>query len=348
MQFIGTGVLTIDIVQLCNAEFEPEQSVAFYAAGGTIANVLAYLSVLNASAQCLVIGAIGDDDLGSAALTDLSSFGVRCDFVERLAVSSRRIMHLISRSHRHLFSTRCTWCQRVFPRFPRYSPPSAWNQVNFRPQRAVLLIDRITEFAAKLARELAPAAAVVFEPTRVANDDDVLRELVRVARIVKFAADIPDRDRLVMAFDQEPHVGWKLLVETHGSDGISIRTQDKQISIRIHGVPSVDVLDEAGAGDACTAGFLTALGASLLDTKLPSPHLIDEAARRAQALGAITCAFYGAKGPLYALSAGELRRRVDETLLANRVFDVRPASLPPAMSVPAAVPNACRICRLPL
>src|SRR5205823_6292394 len=119
MMVLGAGLVTADIVQLANGDWEPTSDRPSYAAGGTVCNVLCHLA--RTGWHCELIGGVGNDTLGHLVLDDLDHFRVGLRAVRVIdGKPTRRIGQLVSLDRTkfglHRFFTRCGACRREIGR----------------------------------------------------------------------------------------------------------------------------------------------------------------------------------------------------------------------------------------
>ena len=90
MMVLGAGLVTADIVQLANGEWEPISDHPSYASGGTVCNILSHLA--RTGWHCELIGGVGNDTLGTLVLDDLGHFRVGQVQRLRLVVLHRSVI----------------------------------------------------------------------------------------------------------------------------------------------------------------------------------------------------------------------------------------------------------------
>ncbi len=230
--------------------------------GGSAANVSVALAQLGCSAHFL--GAVGDDDRGSAAIERLRDVGVEThvQLVETASTTTKYI--LVDRDGQvallgtdganELFSARD---------LPEETLSSA---------TAIHLTGQNPETAAALAREATDEDVTVsFDPGRRVADRDY--------------SDALESSDILFVTDREADavgIDVPVTVTKHGADGATVRTPDETVS---H--PGYDIgaaTDTTGAGDAFAAGFLSVW----LDT--PDP---ERALSIANACGALAASAVG-------------------------------------------------------
>ena len=71
--------------------------------------------------------------------------------------------------------------------------------------------------------------------------------------------------------------------------------------------PVVDMVDEAGAGDWCTAGIISALGQKGATTFWQTePQQLEQALMLGQAMAAVNCNFPSARGAMYSIALPDM------------------------------------------
>ena len=352
---IGAGFLTVDVIQLCRSDWEPINRRPVYASGGTMSNILSYLSVFGW--KCGILGAVGEDSLGKVVRADLEQYGIDIAGLYRSnASSTRRILHRIAtegdRLGEHRFDTTCFGCGRRFPAFPDLKPE--WFDVHISRmlrQPAILLVDRANDMTIRLAeRVTSSGGTVVFEPGYLPRRRDAPVRLMKYVSLLKYSEDLRDGVESVLEEVGTNAARMALRVETRGRRGARIMRGNREI--RLTTTPMVNPIDSGGAGDAFMAGLLTGIGVEGLHSldSVDDKHL-EDAVQRGQALGALACLFYGAKGLLHEWS-GDLDK------IENAIEEVAAFGIPPSdfahtsvlrgerLSGRAPRQGECRVCRL--
>lgn len=295
---VGAGLVVLDRV------LGADGGTAEYA-GGTCGNVLTILAWFGW--RSTPVATVGDDVRGKRLLEDLRHWGVDVSLVDMgktiaTPVIVERITKRPDGEARHSFSLRCPVCGTWFarPRFP--DAGAAARAASAVPEASVYFFDRVSRGTVALARYYRDAGAlVVFEPTR-AESGRLFNEALTLAHVVKYSqqriltplcADVP------------------LEVQTLGAEGLRFRVRGRKKSGRWSELPALRadrVLDTAGSGDWCTAGFLAAAGArgAASFSSLPVGE-VATALRHGQALAAINCKFEAARGAMYALTVASVR-----------------------------------------
>lgn len=152
-------------------------------------------------------------------------------------------------------------------------------------------------------------ALVIFEPSSM-GDEKQLRKAVDLSHVVKYS-----HERLSSLSESLGNAFIPLEIETQGRGGLRYRwNRSPKDTTQWKFMPAYEILqpiDEAGSGDWCTAGIIDVLGhlgpRSLAED---TSSAIEQALKIGQALAAINCRFLGARGAMYNLSCGVIRRAV--------------------------------------
>jgi fructokinase len=299
---VGCGLVAWDVV------LSADDEVVYSGVGGTVGNVLSILSFLGWRSVPIV--RLGADNAGLKVLEDLLSAGVDTTAIS-LDKSLRTPVVYQTREPvqgHHAFSFKCPRCGLS----RRYSPASlhglvAPNEVTLR-RGDVFFYDRVTPDVVSLAeRARLNGAITVFEPSSLECDAGLLGRALRSARVVKYSSD-----RLGPAALEALDAGF-VEIQTLGARGLRFRMRSLDPSwVELPALSGVSVVDAAGAGDWCTAGFLYMLG-SLAEQAAPSElgyNRVHAALRVGQFLAAMNCATVGARGLMRAVDASQLRTRL--------------------------------------
>lgn len=323
---VGTGFLALDIVISESQEVGPQTW-----AGGTCGNVLAILAFLGW--QTYPISTLGDDAGAQRIIQDLRTFGVSDAFIRR--EPKRRTPIVIERIRNVAGSpvSRFVWtCPDCGAWLPSYQPVPARDIrpiLDELPDPAVFFFDRVSRGALDLAAAAArKKALVVFEPSGV-GDERLFKEAIALSHILKYS-----HDRLPEIGERFSHPATLLEIETLGAEGLRYRVRPGQANDRagssqwrlMDAYEAIDVRDPVGAGDWCTAGILHGLSRDGLEGLSSANEAeIENALRLGQALGALTCAYEGARGGMYALDREQFVEAVNR-LLGRTVIMSRPDS----------------------
>lgn len=298
---VGCGLVAWDVV------LSPENHVVYSGVGGTVGNVLSILSFLGWRSVPIV--RLGADNAGLRVLQDLVSAGVDTsaiclDKALRTPIVYQRREPL--QGH-HTFSFRCPQCGQS----RRYTPASLQGVDGAgEPLRRgdVFFYDRVTPEVVSVAeRARLNGATTVFEPSDLDQDKGLLSRALRAARVVKYSSD-----RLEPASLEALDAGF-VEIQTLGARGLRFRMRSLDPSwVELPALSGVSVVDAAGAGDWCTAGFLYALESLAIEVA-PSDlgyNRIHAALKAGQFLAAMNCGTVGARG---------LMRSADPNLLLTHL-----------------------------
>jgi fructokinase len=286
-------------------------------AGGTCGNVLTILAWLGWHA--VPVASVGTDANGKRLLEDLRRWDVDVSLVDTgdrviTPVIVERITKGRDGEMRHSFSLRCPVCGAWFarPRVPDIA--TADRVVTAVPSASVFFFDRVSRGTVALARHYRQAGALVaFEPTR-AEHGRLFDDAVAQAHVLKYSQQRIG-DRLGAEVPLE--------IQTLGAEGLRFKLQRDNRAATWDELPALRadrVLDTAGSGDWCTAGFLAAAAANGADAflSLGKPQVVN-ALRQGQALATINCEFEAARGAMYELSVARLRAARSRVMSGARV-----------------------------
>jgi fructokinase len=355
MTVLGAGLVTADIVQLANGDWEPISDHPSYAAGGTVCNILCHLA--RTGWHCELIGGVGSDTLGELVLRDLRTFQVGLRAMRVIdGTPTRRIGQLVSLDRTkfgvHRFYTRCVTCGREFPAFPVPPPEAVVRGVeDLIRQRTVLVIDRANELTVALAaRVRAAGGVVVFEPGYLSRTRSSVEGVLASTNILKYSELLEYNERPFGTSPLASPAGFDMVIETRGHRGVAIRRANREI--RLTTTPVEGGVDSSGAGDAFMAGFLQGLAeAGLFDLARLPDREIEHAAERGQALGGLACLYVGAKGLLNENPSFELESLVTKTVQTRRApqVDIEPRlDSVSCVRIDSPSEGECRVCRFPL
>jgi fructokinase len=309
---VGAGLVALDIVLSEVSGTSPR-----FWAGGTCCNVLTVLSYLGWDA--CPIARLRPGDAAERLLADLRTWGVSDRFLSvsddgSTPVIVERIRLGEDGRPRHSFSWRCPACGHYFPPFKPVLASVAERMVQQIGKPQVFFFDRATPGAVVLARATeAVGGLVVFEPSGIGNPV-VFRRAWETSHVVKYSherlSELPEN-----SLDGAP----LLQIETLGECGLRYRRRasGKRWSpwVEAAALPALALKDTAGAGDWCTAGFLSQAAAfglagfqSLLDKELR------DALRYGQALAAWICGYEGARGGMYEVDRRTFAQEVGRIL----------------------------------
>lgn len=356
MNVLGAGLITADILTLCDSAWRPDGSPAYFG-GGTVCNILSHLAWNGWT--CSVLGGIGGDELGPIVRGDMARMGVdTTGLLELSGELTRRIGQMIvtdgKSKGQHRFDEVCYECGSKFPPFPvlEYETVRKLAEELVRPE-TVLIIDRANPLTLTLARMVKSAGGVVvFEPGYLSRNQEIVEQLIGIVDLLKYSTElnwggVPFR-KLPLSRPAQASV----IIETRGRTGVRALRENREV--RLTTTPIMEIVDSAGAGDAFMAGFLTGVGEEgLFDLRGLSESSLESALERGQALGGLTCLFVGAKGIMHAHTRREVESAIDETVRTRRPPKgfTRPDVIADGYRLPAPAQNGmniCAVCRMEL
>jgi sugar/nucleoside kinase (ribokinase family) len=301
---VGIGLIALDVV----IDDASDERLGEWA-GGSMGNVMAILAFLGWDAS--PIARLDDGEASELIRKDLGRWDVnqRWLSLEPLAPAAvyiERLRNDKSGAIYHRFERFCPGCGS---RLPGYRPVTRAAMEPVLDEVAgcdVLYIDRPSSAAVMAARHVkGKGTLVLFEPS-ARGEERQLSDLAGLADIVKYSADrLSDVDRELIAEAKPP-----IEIETVGEAGLRFRTAVKWHELR---APQVAARDTAGAGDWTTAGLIHHLRGGARHAPLTAETL-RAALADAQAFGALSCRYPGARGVMERLSA----KRVLESARALR------------------------------
>lgn len=295
---VGIGLVALDVV----IDEQSGEQIGEWA-GGSCGNVMAILAYLGWMAT--PISRLDDGEPSRRIRVDLGRWGIdeqwlaleptapAAIYVERLGYDKSGVAH-------HRFERFCPECGQRLPQYRAVTREALRPILAEIVTRDVLFIDRPSPGAVLAAEHASEHGMFVyFEPS--ARGDQ--RHLVRIAAcsdVVKYSADrLTDSDRRAIAATTP-----SLEIETRGADGLRFRSHGMSWSELP--APSVDIKDTAGAGDWMTAGLLHALLNSTPGDPARGLRSATKLLATAQAMGAFSCGFVGARGAMEHQSADDV------------------------------------------
>lgn len=309
----GTGLIALDVVHSAD-ELQPVRAWA----GGTCGNVLTILSFLGWSAY--PIARLNGDDASHQVKSDFLQWGVHLDFAECAPTSATPIIIQKIRLDKngqpaHRFTWNCPHCGNWLPAFkPVTAQNISWIVPKIREPK-VFFMDRLSRAALSLATCAAEQGAiVVFEPS-AKMDSRLLKEVLQLAHVIKYA---DQRIRNIEGVDCENSTV-QLEIQTFGEDGMRYRSSLPKARSNgwehLPAFPAPVLADTCGAGDWCTAGTISMIGAKGLKGLLQlSSVKLRRALKFGQALAAWTCGFEGARGGMYYVDKKTFDKQIQHIL----------------------------------
>jgi len=323
---LGVGLICLDIIKV--------KDEVRYINGGSCGNVATALSFLGWNSY--VISRSYSDIAGNIINENLTNTGVKkIDFGKKPVEAPRIIEELLNEKGEycyHKFLMKCDVCKKKMPLIKLINKNDARGILNAHSNFNVLYSDRSSDGVDHLKKIFNERGDwVVYEPNSSRNFNSFIIKS-KSSHIVKFSSDrIPLRtaEKLKeLAIDS--HI--LLIVYTMGKDGLLFcyRKRNNAISKWIHlkSQPVPKLVDPSGAGDWCTAGLLNVLiGNNIKRKNWLSKNEVIAALQYGQALSAISCAFIGGQGLIYANFNDETIKETVKKLKNKTKREVRPAHI---------------------
>ena len=294
---LGCGLIALDLIVTSDG-------TVTHSIGGTCGNVLTLLAAH--AVNIIPAGRIGDDVPGDLICAQLTASGGDLSLLQKTSdIRTPRIVELvpISGSIRHRFAFSCPRCMRRFPRNSTLREEKArrltidWSNVD------LFFFDRPTPDGVHLAKLAKDAGVVVmFEPPK-SQSRSRLYQCMKLADIVKYSSQ-----NFKNGLPSEVTNDLQLLIETQDGNGLRYRQQGGAGLGDWQSLPAFDPVqprDAAGAGDWCTAGFISHVVKQKGTWRWTRSEL-EAAMAYGQALAAISVCFIGPLGALFALSEEQL------------------------------------------
>jgi fructokinase len=284
-------------------------------AGGTCGNVTAILSYLGWTAYPLA--RLGKDFAARFVSEDLKKWRVRLDYVlHDAAVQTPVVIERIKQDKnghpQHRFSFTCPSCGAWLPSYRAMKLDNLTTPLE-QARADVFFFDRVSPASIRAASKFASDGSIVyFEPSGV-GDPRLFQKAIEVAHVIKYSHQ---RVREMAELPSRPNP--LLEIETLGDEGLRYKVRSGTRMSGWKSLPSLSapsIRDTAGAGDWCSAGIISMLGAKgrsgLENTSAPQ---LEAGLRYGQALAAWACGFEGPRGGMYETSKATLKKTVQEIL----------------------------------
>lgn len=289
----GIGLVALDVV----IDDISDEHLGDWA-GGSTGNVMAILSFLGWDAS--PIARLDDGEASELIGKDLERWKVNERWLSLeptapAAVYIERLRRDKNGASYHRFERFCPECGSRLPGYRAVTRSAMEPILDDIAHCDVLYIDRPSSAAVMAARHVKDSKTLVlFEPS-ARGDRRQLADLAGLADVVKYSAErLADVDRELIAEAKPPAE-----IETLGEAGLRFRTAVKWHELR---APRTVARDTAGAGDWTTAGLLHQLQKGSQRAPLTAEALRSSLAE-AQAFGALSCRYPGARGVMERLSA---------------------------------------------
>ncbi len=309
---VGTGFIVLDIIVQ-----KSERDSVYLHAGGSCGNVLSVLAMLGW--ECWPIGRLGEDAASSLISEDLKKNGTNTEYVSTEAgLQTPVIIEYIKPggipSHTHSYSFRCPNCGSFFPQYRAINKEQAKRTVTNLEEAFVYYFDRTSPGALFLADYYrSRGSIIVFEPSSI-GDTRLFKQALESAHVLKYSRQrLPDLSLTIGEYSVP------LEVNTLGPDGLRYRFAKESGPMDAHWteLPAFQVsrlVDEAGSGDWCTAGFIYSLGRDNCEISMTYEPKVRSALEWGQALAALNCAFPGARGMMNALAKDDIITLANELI----------------------------------
>lgn len=297
---VGIGLVALDVV----IDDVSDEHLGDWA-GGSSGNVMAILSFLGWDAS--PIARLDDGETSKLIADDLRRWKVNerwltLEPTAPAAVYIERLRHDKQGAIYHRFERYCPECGSRLPGYRAVTRAAIEAILEQIAGCDVLYIDRPSPGAVAAADYVKDRdVLVMFEPS-ARGDQRQLAKLASLADIVKYSAErLTGEDRELIA-EAKP----SLEVETLGAEGLRYRTASKWYKLL---APEAAARDTAGAGDWTSAGLLHQLRGGKKRLSLTAEGLRGPLAE-AQAFGALSCRYRGARGAMERLSKAQLLENV--------------------------------------
>lgn len=307
----GTGLVALDIVYPKKDTISPE----LYA-GGSCGNVLAILAHFGWVSY--PFARLKDDVFSEILVNDFQRWKVKTDFISKSEQGSTPIIiEKISRNKNnepfHTFSITCPNCGSFLPQHKPVLARDIKSIINKLPKPFVFYFDRVSRGSIQLAQEFKNRGALIFfEPPRIKNEK-IFKECLMLTDILKYS-DVTKEDHPSILKDADI----PLKIKTMGSKGIEYSYMDDMLDESnryMDAFPINRCVDAAGAGDWCSAGILHALEkCNIQSVDRIDDTLLSEILAFGQALAALNCHYYSARGSMYHMTLTELESIVIKLL----------------------------------
>lgn len=309
---IGTGFIVLDIIV-----HKGERNSVHLHAGGSCGNVLSILAMLGW--KCWPIGRIGEDTAASLIIEDLKENGTNTEYIALEAgVQTPVIIENIKPggipSRTHSYSFRCPNCGSFFPQYRAIHKTYAKLIAANLKDTLIFYFDRTSPGALFLADYYRSCGSiVVFEPSSV-GDTRLFKRALKFAHVLKYSRQrVPDLSVAIGEYSVP------LEVNTLGPDGLRYRFARETGNMdarwtKLRAFHVNNLVDEAGSGDWCTAGFIHSLRRDKFEISVSCEQQVRNALEWGQALAALNCSFPGARGMMNVLAKDEIISLANEQI----------------------------------
>ena len=325
-KILGAGLVCLDIIKT-------EESVR-YINGGSCGNVISALSFLGFESSVITRNYM--DKAGEVVKANLTQVGVKQFKTDnKPSITPRIIENLISDSEGayidHKFLFECPECNKKLPSFKSFTEKAIRPLVKVTNNFNVFYSDRSSP-GINYLRNIFKGRGdwTIYEPDNARNFSTFINSSLN-SSIVKFSDErisfhIANKLREIAVKGST-----LLIVQTKGKNGLifSYRKRDQKMSKWIHldSQPIPNFVDAAGAGDWCTAGLI--IGLTNKTSKAKNCFIKEElisVLQYGQALSAISCAFAGSQGLIYADDKTKKQNNLLNKIKTKEIEAIKPVS----------------------
>jgi sugar/nucleoside kinase (ribokinase family) len=311
----GAGLIALDII----VNGSPS-TPAKLCAGGTCGNVLSILSFLGWESN--PIARLRNNGAYENLCKDLKQFDVKTALISNSQDGSTPvIIHRILKDKmgkpKHKFEFKVPETGAWLPQYKPVLKLSVDSIVNIQPKSNVFFFDRVSRSTVELAKHYKEQGSlIVFEPSSLKTEKNFL-EALSIAHVVKFSNErIHNYDQVFSSPIAD------LEIETLGKEGLRYRLKSSKKIEWIEMTPYLinNAVDSAGAGDWCTAGIINQLGYNGAKSFYSATNSsVENALEIGQALGALNCSFFGARGIMYNINYNSMIEYVNAIMNRDQI-----------------------------
>jgi len=338
----GTGLIALDVIINGHNRNEP-----YYMTGGSCGNVLIILSYFGW--HTFPLARFKEDNFSKFIISDLKKWGVDTSYLQfddkaSTPVIIEKVRQRENGESTHAFSFFCPECNSFLPRYRPITIKQVESILDDLPTSGICYIDRVSGGTLEYAKSCKNKGSLIFfEPTKI-DDNNNFRKILEICDVLKYSNEICITDPNIVRDSDVP-----LKIETLGSsgllfsfnNGLSRKRSEKWQKMRAF--PIKYFVDAAGAGDWCSAGLIHFLNMKkITDIRQLDEKTLKFALNFGQALAAVNCGFFGARGSMYALSKEEFHKIVNDILKKK---DISTSNIPSLqLKRPKKNKGCCPIC----
>lgn len=310
----GVGLIALDVLIKDKTNHFPK-----IFAGGSCGNVLSILSYLEFNT--FPIARLGNNDATDLVLEDLEKWNVNIDFIEKEEKGStpiiiHRILESALNEPKHRFEFRNPNNGKWLPSFRPVLAKKVDTIQNHLPKIDVFYFDRVSRSSIELAKNAKKQGAIIFFEPSSNRDSKQFEECLQLSDILKFS------DQRIKSYkDDYPNIQAILEIETSGKEGLNYRFKSNNWK-SLDSYYIENAVDTAGAGDWCSAGIIGQLVTEKGNLSNANEKDILKALKYGQALGAINCLYYGARGLMYEIDKSTFNKVVNLVLNGKPISEI--------------------------